>query len=297
VVSPAEPTCSEPRRTIVVNPIPTPEKTAPPAAPGPRPRITRRFAPSAGPARQSIAPIERLIAPIERLIAPIEWLIAPIEWLIAPIEWLIAPIKWLIAPIECLILPIEWLIVPIEWLIVPIEWLIVPIEWLIVPIEWPIAPIEWPIELFDRATVPAIRAEAPFPHPRPGVTLARRRSTHPGDRMTTPATTLQTILDQFREAARNNRDLGDRFERLILQYLKLDPIYTDRFSDVWMWNDFPDKGNVGDVGIDLVAQERGTGDYCAIQCKFYLPEHTLGIAGQYKSIAPVIFRILAPTHA
>jgi predicted helicase len=30
-----------------------------------------------------------------------------------------------------------------------------------------------------------------------------------------------------------------------------------------------------DTGIDLVARERATGDYCAIQCKFYNPAHTL----------------------
>ena len=92
------------------------------------------------------------------------------------------------------------------------------------------------------------------------------------------AAILQTVLDQFREDARSNRDLGDRFERLILAYLQLDPLYVDRFSDAWMWNDFPHKGKVGDVGVDLVAQERATGDYCAIQCKFYLPEHTLSKA-------------------
>jgi len=87
--------------------------------------------------------------------------------------------------------------------------------------------------------------------------------------------TIHTILEQFREEASSNRDLGDRFERLIYHYLLLDPIYVDRFSRVWMWNDWPQKGNVGDVGIDLVAEERATGEYCAIQCKFYLPDHTL----------------------
>ena len=87
--------------------------------------------------------------------------------------------------------------------------------------------------------------------------------------------TIHTILEQFREAATSHRDLGDRFERLILRYLELDPIYADRFSRIWMWNDWPQKGNVGDVGIDLVAEERATGEFCAIQCKFYLPDHTL----------------------
>lgn len=87
--------------------------------------------------------------------------------------------------------------------------------------------------------------------------------------------TIHTILDQFREEATSNRDLGDRFERLICRYLQLDPLYAERFSDVWMWNEWPLKGNVGDVGIDLVAEERATGGYCAIQCKFYLPNHIL----------------------
>lgn len=96
--------------------------------------------------------------------------------------------------------------------------------------------------------------------------------------MTLKTITLENILAQFREDARSNRDLGDRFERLMVRYFELDPIYADRFSSVWMWNEWPDKGDVGDVGIDLVACERATGDYCAIQCKFYLPEHTLSKA-------------------
>jgi predicted helicase len=86
---------------------------------------------------------------------------------------------------------------------------------------------------------------------------------------------LQDILAQFRDDARNNRDLGDRFERLMVRYFELDPTYADRFDKIWMWNDWPDKGKVGDVGIDLVARDRATGEHVAIQCKFYLPEHTL----------------------
>ena len=66
--------------------------------------------------------------------------------------------------------------------------------------------------------------------------------------------TLHTILDQFRADARSNRDLGDRFERMMFRYFELDPLYADRFSNVWMWNDWPSKGSVGDVGIDLVAR-------------------------------------------
>ncbi len=90
--------------------------------------------------------------------------------------------------------------------------------------------------------------------------------------------TIHTILAQFREEPSSNRDLGDRFERLICRYLELDPMFVERFSRVWMWNEFPRKGAVGDVGIDIVAEERATGELCAIQCKFYLPDHTLAKA-------------------
>lgn len=88
-------------------------------------------------------------------------------------------------------------------------------------------------------------------------------------------TTIHTILDEFREAATSNRDMGDRFEKLFASYLVTDPLYQDKFSDVWLWNDWPDRGNRPDVGIDLVAKERYTGGFCAIQCKFYDPAHTL----------------------
>jgi len=98
--------------------------------------------------------------------------------------------------------------------------------------------------------------------------------TPPSTRSAPPAG-IHTVLDQFREEARSNRDLGDRFERLICAYLRLDPIYAERYSSVWMWNDWPKKGNVGDVGIDIVAEERATGEFCAIQCKFFLPEYTI----------------------
>ena len=86
---------------------------------------------------------------------------------------------------------------------------------------------------------------------------------------------LDALLTTFREDARSNRDLGDRFERLIVSYLETDPIQAERFDKVWMWSEWPDRGNMPDTGADLVARERATGDLCAIQCKFYLPEHSL----------------------
>jgi predicted helicase len=88
------------------------------------------------------------------------------------------------------------------------------------------------------------------------------------------STTIHSILDEFREAALSKRDMGDKFERLIATYLQTDPMYKDQYERVWLWTEWPDhKGQ--DAGIDLVAKERYTGEYCAIQCKFYDPENTL----------------------
>ncbi len=86
---------------------------------------------------------------------------------------------------------------------------------------------------------------------------------------------IHDILAEFRDAALNNRDLGDRFERLIVRYLEIDPQYAERFSKVWLWNEWPRKGEVGDIGIDIVAEEEATGEIVGIQCKFFLPEHQL----------------------
>ncbi|MCH0557751.1 DEAD/DEAH box helicase [Streptomyces sp. MUM 16J] len=73
-----------------------------------------------------------------------------------------------------------------------------------------------------------------------------------------------------------NRDRGTRFEELILQYLSTDPQWTEQFSRVWMWTDWPGaEHDKRDTGIDLVAQDRETGGFCAIQCKFYEPQHTI----------------------
>jgi predicted helicase len=93
--------------------------------------------------------------------------------------------------------------------------------------------------------------------------------------MSDPKLTLDGLLAQFRDDARNTRDLGDRFERLMQQFFRVDPLYSGLFSEVWMWNEWPLKGKVGDVGVDLVAQDRHSGEYYAIQCKFYLPEYML----------------------
>ena len=81
---------------------------------------------------------------------------------------------------------------------------------------------------------------------------------------------LIEALDRLRSEAENPFAQGRKFERLIKAALSRHPgIYGDRFQQVWLWDEWPDKDG-GDIGIDLVAQERD-GGYCAIQCKFFAP--------------------------
>lgn len=88
--------------------------------------------------------------------------------------------------------------------------------------------------------------------------------------------TIHEILSEFRDDSLNNRDLGDKFERLIAGYLTTDPQYAEMFGEnVWLWQEWPGRGNKPDTGIDLVAEDKTSGEVWAIQCKFYLPEHTL----------------------
>ncbi|MDQ3155308.1 MAG: DEAD/DEAH box helicase family protein, partial [Actinomycetota bacterium] len=87
--------------------------------------------------------------------------------------------------------------------------------------------------------------------------------------------TIHDVLDDLRSNARSEREKGDLFERLIAQYLRTDPKYAAQFSDVWMWNDWPDRNGAPDTGIDLVAKDRYTGEHSAIQCKFYAETHHL----------------------
>lgn len=76
------------------------------------------------------------------------------------------------------------------------------------------------------------------------------------------------VLAEIRRSALSPAEKGDRFERLILQLFRQDPLYRQEYRRVWLWGDWPDRPH-GDLGIDLVA-ERADGDgYAAIQCKCY----------------------------
>ncbi|WP_461256464.1 restriction endonuclease [Treponema sp. R80B11-R83G3] len=84
--------------------------------------------------------------------------------------------------------------------------------------------------------------------------------------------TFEQIIQEFRDKSFSERDKGYRFERLIQSFLKTMPEYSDLFSNIWLWNEFPSRGDFGsgdkDLGIDIVAKTK-YGDYWAVQCKCY----------------------------
>ena len=85
---------------------------------------------------------------------------------------------------------------------------------------------------------------------------------------------LDDILRQLRELSSDQRGKGRLFERLIASFLARDPQYSDLLGDVWLWDEWSDRWG-SDMGIDIVAREKATGDYWAVQCKFFDPEHTI----------------------
>ena len=94
-------------------------------------------------------------------------------------------------------------------------------------------------------------------------------------------TALQTLLDQYREHAKTQREKGTYFEKLIQSYLRTEPFYKDRYEHVWMYTDWAKESdaishgmNPKDTGIDLVAKTFD-GEYHAIQCKLYAEDYSI----------------------
>jgi predicted helicase len=82
---------------------------------------------------------------------------------------------------------------------------------------------------------------------------------------------VRDVLEELRHFSLDERDKGARFEKLMKDFLKTDTQYERLFDEVWLWSEYPERGNRADTGIDLVARERDTGELIAIQCKFYAP--------------------------
>lgn len=88
--------------------------------------------------------------------------------------------------------------------------------------------------------------------------------------------TAEDVLDELRASALSEADKGSKFERLVKAFLTTDPVYAEQFSRVWLWSEWPGNGGKHDTGIDLVAEDRNTGDLVAIQAKCYAPTSSIG---------------------
>ena len=88
-------------------------------------------------------------------------------------------------------------------------------------------------------------------------------------------TALQKLLNTYRQASVTEREKGTYFEELICIYLRNEATYRDLYSKVWTYADWAREQGLDarDTGIDLVAQTQGTGEYHAIQCKFYAEDY------------------------
>ncbi|WP_337109883.1 DEAD/DEAH box helicase [Prescottella equi] len=88
------------------------------------------------------------------------------------------------------------------------------------------------------------------------------------------STSIHEVIEAFRQSP-DNVERGTKFEQLMVRYFELDPMLSQQYDAVWRWIDWPGRNGKPDTGIDLVARERDSGTFTAIQCKFYEPTHTL----------------------
>lgn len=83
--------------------------------------------------------------------------------------------------------------------------------------------------------------------------------------------TFNELVSQIDSYMTNQRDRGTAFEKLVVAYLKNEPAFKNKYSDVWMLNEVPEKYHISkqDTGVDIVARDRMTGKLTAVQAKFY----------------------------
>ena len=118
------------------------------------------------------------------------------------------------------------------------------------------------------------------------------------------AAEFQRVLDTLRELSTTELEKGKRFERLTAAVLRSAPQWATRFSNVWLWEDWPGNEGKPDTGIDLVAEDAVTGGLTAIQAKFYKEQGSLtlddvgsffGLLGQKQFTDGMIVATTPPT--
>lgn len=85
---------------------------------------------------------------------------------------------------------------------------------------------------------------------------------------------VHDVIEEFR-AAPSNSERGSKFERLMVDYFWHDPTLSVEYDMVQPWSEWSHREGKHDTGIDLVARHKASGEWTAIQCKFYDPKHHL----------------------
>ncbi len=68
---------------------------------------------------------------------------------------------------------------------------------------------------------------------------------------------FENLIDQINETAGPiQRERGTLFEKLVIAYLKNEPMYKNLFTDVWLLNEVPNYYSIPkkDTGVDIVAR-------------------------------------------
>ena len=82
--------------------------------------------------------------------------------------------------------------------------------------------------------------------------------------------TFDQLVEQIDSNLDKQRDRGTAFEKMVVAYLKNEPAYKQKFSDVWMLSEVPEKYGIPkrDLGVDIVARDYA-GNLTAVQAKYY----------------------------
>ncbi|MDR2957743.1 MAG: DEAD/DEAH box helicase family protein, partial [Coriobacteriales bacterium] len=86
--------------------------------------------------------------------------------------------------------------------------------------------------------------------------------------------TIDDVLEHIFTVSSTTKEQGDAFERATVYFLINDPLWQQRFTDVWLWQDSPTCTG-RDTGIDIVAKDFIDDSYWAIQCKCWQEDSTL----------------------
>ncbi len=102
---------------------------------------------------------------------------------------------------------------------------------------------------------------------------------------TSSINSFRDLLTRLGGQAESTSQKGQVFERIVKAFLEQDKAQSDKFDKVWLWSEWEDNQNQHDIGIDLVARERDSGELVAIQCKFYRPGTAIALDQLNKFLA------------